>query len=72
MDHIKKLKSKDIKVLLYYYFGSEKLKVSPKKVELVEAVTELFINEKSIVRKLNAPCNLSGYPVIKPHLLEEF
>ena len=42
MDHIKKLKSKDLKVLLHYYSRTEKLKASPKKVELVEAVTELF------------------------------
>ena len=42
-----------------FYFtivlGQKKIKVSKKKVELVEAVTELFINEKRIVRKLNAP-----------------
>ena len=27
---------------LRYYFGSERLKESPKKVEIVEAVTDLF------------------------------
>ena len=38
MDHINNLKVKDLKVLLRYHFGSEKLKGIPKKVELVEAV----------------------------------
>ena len=38
MDHINNLKLKDIRVLLRYYFGSEKLKGGPKKVELVGAV----------------------------------
>ena len=38
VDHIKKLKIKYKKVLLYYYFGSEKLKGIPNRVELLEAV----------------------------------
>ena len=38
MDHINNLKVKDLRVLLCYHFGSEKLKGIPKKVELVEAV----------------------------------
>ena len=42
MDHINILKVKEIWVLLRYHFGSEKLKGIPKKVELVEAVTDLF------------------------------
>ena len=42
MDHINKLKFKDIWVPLCYNFGSERLKGGPKKVELVEAVTDLF------------------------------
>ena len=35
MDHINNLKVKDLRVLLCYHFGSEKLKGIPKKVELV-------------------------------------
>ena len=42
MDHINNLKVMDIWVLLRYHFGSEMLKGSPKKVERVEAVTDLF------------------------------
>ena len=39
MDHINNLKVKELRVLLCYHLGSEKLKGIPKKVELVEAVT---------------------------------
>ena len=39
MDHINKLKVKELRVMLRYQFGSEKLKGTPKKVELVDAVT---------------------------------
>ena len=42
MYHINKLKVKELKVLLRYHFGSERLMGSPNKVELVEAVTDLF------------------------------
>ena len=42
MDHINKLKVKELRVLLRYHCGSERLKETPKKVELVEAVTGLF------------------------------
>ena len=42
MDHINILKVKELRVLLRYHFGSEKLRGSPKLVELVEAVTDLF------------------------------
>ena len=42
MYHINYLKVEDIRVLLRYHFGSERLKGTPKKVELVEAVTDLF------------------------------
>ena len=42
MDHINILKVKELWVLLRYHFGSERFKGIPKKVELVEAVTELF------------------------------
>ena len=38
MDHINYLKWKDLRVLLCYHFGSEKLKGIPKKVELVGSV----------------------------------
>ena len=42
MDHIYNLKVKELQVIPRYHFGSERLKGSPKKVELVEAVTDLF------------------------------
>ena len=42
MDHINILKVKEVWVILCYHFGSERLKGSPNKVELVEAVTDLF------------------------------
>ena len=42
MDHINNLKVKELRVLLHYHFGSERLKGSRKKVELVEAVPGLF------------------------------
>ena len=38
MDHINKLKVKNLRVILCCHFGSEKLKGGPKKAELVEAV----------------------------------
>ena len=38
IDHINNLNVKDLRLLLCYHFGSEKLKGIPKKVELVEAV----------------------------------
>ena len=41
-DHINNLKVKDLRVLLHYHFGSEKLKGIPKKVELVGAVKYIF------------------------------
>ena len=42
MDHINKLKVTELRVLLCYNFGSERLKGNPNKLELVEAVTDLF------------------------------
>ena len=42
MDHIKNLKVKELRMLLHYHFRSEKLKSSPNKVELVEAVTDFL------------------------------
>ena len=42
MDHINILKVKELRVILCYHFGLERLKGVPKKVELVEAVTDLF------------------------------
>ena len=42
MDHINNLMVKGLWVLLHYHFGSERLTVSPNKVELVESVTYLF------------------------------
>ena len=48
MDNINNLKVKDIWVLLSYHFGSERLKGIPKKVELVEAVTDLFQRDREV------------------------
>ena len=45
MDHINTLKVKELRVLLLYHFGLERLKGTPKKVELVEAVTDLFLRD---------------------------
>ena len=42
MDHTKNLKVKDLKVLLRYYFWSEKLKGIPNKLELMRSVTEFL------------------------------
>ena len=42
MGNINNLKVKDLRVLLCYHFGSEKLKGSPNKVELVGAVKYFF------------------------------
>ena len=42
MDHIYNLKFKELQVIPCYHSGSERLKGSSKKVELVEAVTDLF------------------------------
>ena len=42
MDHINTLKFKELRVLLCYHFGPERFKGIPKKVELVQAVTDLF------------------------------
>ena len=42
MDHINNLRVKELRGLLRYQLWSKKLKGSPKKVELVEAVTELL------------------------------
>ena len=42
IDHINNLKVKDRWVLLRYDFGSESLKGIPKKLELVESITDLF------------------------------
>ena len=42
MDHIITLKVKELRVILRYHFGSERLKGTPKKVEIVEAITDLF------------------------------
>ena len=42
IDHINNLKVKYLGVLLRYHFGSEKLKGSPKKVEVVGDVKDFF------------------------------
>ena len=41
MDQIKNLKANEVRVLLFYHSGSEKLKGSPNKVELMEAVKHI-------------------------------
>ena len=52
MDHINNLKVKELRVLLRYHFGLERLKGVPKKVELVEAVTVLFRRDcKGIIQR---------------------
>ena len=54
MDHINTLKIKELRVLLRYNFGSERLKGTPKKVELVEAVTDLFWRDlKSLMQRVS-------------------
>ena len=55
VDHTKNPKVQDIKVLIRYYFGSEKLKGRPNKIELSEAVTELFIKHREglVQRQVN-------------------
>ena len=53
MDHINNLKFKELQVLLHYHFGSEWLTGTPKKAELVEAVTDLFWRElKSLMQRV--------------------
>ena len=42
MDHSNNLKVKDLRFLLRYHFGSEKLKGSPQKVELVGVVEDFL------------------------------
>ena len=42
MDHINIIKVKELRLILRYHFGSERLKGSPKKMKLVEAVPGLF------------------------------
>ena len=44
MDHINNLEVKDIRVLIHYHFRTEKLNGTPKKVELMEAVTDFLEN----------------------------
>ena len=52
MYYINKLKVKELRVMLRYHFGLEKLKGSPKKVDILEAVTDFFIKDwEDIVRK---------------------
>ena len=52
IDYINNLRMKELGVLLRYHFGSENLKGIPKKVKLVEAVTDFFIKDwEDIVRK---------------------
>ena len=48
MGHINNLKVKDLRVLLCYHFGSEELKGSPKKLELLEAV-KYFLERIGVV-----------------------
>ena len=49
MDHINTLKVKELRVILRYHFGSERLKGTPKKVELLKAVTGLFRRDWEIL-----------------------
>ena len=43
MDHINNIKMNNTRVLLWYHYGTEKFNITPKKLELVDAVTEVFI-----------------------------
>ena len=45
IDHINILKVKELRVLLRYRFGTERLEGSQKKLELVEAADNLFRGE---------------------------
>ena len=49
VDHINDLKVKELRVLLHYHFGSERLKGTQKKVKLVEDVTDLFGRHLEII-----------------------
>ena len=51
MDHINNLKVKDLRVLLCYHFGSEKLKGISKKVELMGAVKFFRKDWGSLVKR---------------------
>ena len=42
MDHINNIKVKELRVIIFYYLLSVKLKGSLIKLELVEAVTDFF------------------------------
>ena len=46
MDRINNFKVKELRVIFRYQFWSERLKRIPKKVELVEAVIDLFRRER--------------------------
>ena len=52
MDHINNIKAKDLNMMLSYYFGSEKLKGILNKVELLEAVTQLFVKDWEGILKM--------------------
>ena len=49
MDNIKNLKLKGLKVVICYHFRSEKLKGVPNKLELAEAVTDMFLKDYVLV-----------------------
>ena len=53
MDHINNLKVKELRVLLCYHFGSERLKGTQNKLKLVEAVKDLFRRDwKSLMQRV--------------------
>ena len=61
MDHINNLKVKDIGVLLHYHFGSETLKGIPKKVEIVEDITDLFWRDwKGLMQRVGGGGGVGG------------
>ena len=51
MDHINKIKVKELRVLLCYHVVSEKLKAIPKKLELMEAVTDFLESIERVLRR---------------------
>ena len=58
MDIINNLKVKEIWLLLCYNFGSERLKGIPNKVELVEDMTDLFLEGwEGIMQKVSISGN---------------
>ena len=64
IDRINNLKFKELQVLLRYHFGSERLKGRPKKVELVEAVTDLFRRDlEGLMQRVGGGGSVATYEI---------